>query len=776
MKSTLSVSFLLFFFVLFFSSIKLNAQTDTTASDTIVVEPVVIEPVVVEPVVVEPVVVEPVSTETAPAVSISTETPAAASDTYIPAAKKWSLKPSLGLGAGMLSFYGDISNNSYRHPLVSRLAYIVSLSTPMTDYLDVNFFGMWGKTGANEKSLKRNLNFESDVRTVGMLFSYNFSQLLKPNHFVEPFISLGVESFEFSSKTDIKDGNGDKYYFWDDGSIRKLNQKDPKANEVGNDPKNILRRDYSYETDIREADIDGFGKYSEWTVAFPVGIGVKMKMTDHIDFKIGTTMHLTLTDYVDGITKKSGGENNIDNRAGNAKNDKFLMTSFSISYNLFARPKSPYGYDEELFEEVDFAALDAIDTDGDGVTDANDKCQGTPAGEAVDLNGCPLDDDNDGVPNYKDQEKETPAGSMVTQDGVQLTDSIIAKLYLAYEDTTGEYTKIVTTKFEAEVIARQAPRYKVELGRYTTGIPPNLINAFLSIPDIQSTTVDDSVTVYTVGNYATPNEAIARKNEMVKRGIPNASVVLQSGGKIIPDTDGRFVSAVNLFNKEAQAKAIIAKSKGETISDAVGAHTEETLASQDPENTVVFRVQLGAYSKPLSKNIFNNTPNLVSVKGEDNLTRYFTGSSPNYEGAAKHKIDMLLGGFEGAFVVAFRNGKRVPLESLGAIKAATESVDGDASAGSAIDKNLIKFKVQLGAFKNVTPEIMERFKDISNTEQFTTSTGLIKLLTGSFGSLNEASNYKNEIASKFGIEGAFIVAFFKGESIPVQEAVQLLKQ
>ena len=42
------------------------------------------------------------------------------------------------------------------------------------------------------------------------------------------------------------------------------------------------------------------------------------------------------------------------------------------------------------------------DSDMDGVSDKKDKCPDTPAGVAVDANGCPLDTDGDGVPDHLD--------------------------------------------------------------------------------------------------------------------------------------------------------------------------------------------------------------------------------------------------------------------------------------------------------------------------------------------------------------------------------------
>jgi len=58
-----------------------------------------------------------------------------------------------------------------------------------------------------------------------------------------------------------------------------------------------------------------------------------------------------------------------------------------------------------------------MDSDGDGVPDTLDKCPGTPAGVAVDKNGCPPDSDNDGVPDYLDKCPGTPAGVAVDKDG-----------------------------------------------------------------------------------------------------------------------------------------------------------------------------------------------------------------------------------------------------------------------------------------------------------------------------------------------------------------------
>ena len=65
-------------------------------------------------------------------------------------------------------------------------------------------------------------------------------------------------------------------------------------------------------------------------------------------------------------------------------------------------------------------ATSQIDSDGDGVTDDEDKCPDTPQGEQVLLNGCSItqnDADGDGVTDDKDQCPETPENTDVNEEG-----------------------------------------------------------------------------------------------------------------------------------------------------------------------------------------------------------------------------------------------------------------------------------------------------------------------------------------------------------------------
>jgi len=57
------------------------------------------------------------------------------------------------------------------------------------------------------------------------------------------------------------------------------------------------------------------------------------------------------------------------------------------------------------------------DADGDGVADKDDKCPDTPKSVKVDAFGCPLDTDKDGVLDGSDKCANTPAGVAVDKDG-----------------------------------------------------------------------------------------------------------------------------------------------------------------------------------------------------------------------------------------------------------------------------------------------------------------------------------------------------------------------
>ncbi|MEM7216883.1 MAG: OmpA family protein [Pseudomonadota bacterium] len=75
------------------------------------------------------------------------------------------------------------------------------------------------------------------------------------------------------------------------------------------------------------------------------------------------------------------------------------------------------------------------DADGDGVTDDIDRCPTTPAGVEVDSRGCALDGDGDGVPDYRDRCPDSERGARVDADGcyVELEQEVTIDMNLEFD-------------------------------------------------------------------------------------------------------------------------------------------------------------------------------------------------------------------------------------------------------------------------------------------------------------------------------------------------------
>lgn len=331
-------------------------------------------------------------------------------------------KPVVGFGPGYLHFTGDIKNN-VRNPLVGNMGFKFNVATFLDNnhYYVTNFTLTYGTLTGNQRSLSnpaQNLNFQTSIIAFALNLEYRFGHFYKKTPVLSPFISAGVENFQFNAKGDLYDATGNLYFYWSDGTIRNRPQ------DVY--PNRFLQRDYTYETDLRELDIYGKGKYPENAFAIPIDAGLDFHVSNRLTIRFGHSVHLTNTDYLDNL----GGINNTSangNAGGNKKNDRFSFSYVTVHLDLFSSPRTKVV--EKMFvslEDFDYALYE--DEDNDGVFDGWDKCPGTPAGVAVDTSGCPIDSDRDGIPDYQDREPNSAPGSIVDQYGVTIPDNKIEDL------------------------------------------------------------------------------------------------------------------------------------------------------------------------------------------------------------------------------------------------------------------------------------------------------------------------------------------------------------
>ncbi|HRG38961.1 MAG TPA: SPOR domain-containing protein, partial [Bacteroidia bacterium] len=156
--------------------------------------------------------------------------------------------------------------------------------------------------------------------------------------------------------------------------------------------------------------------------------------------------------------------------------------------------------------------------------------------------------------------------------------------------------------------------------------------------------------------------------------------------------------------------------------------------------------------------------------------KYMTGTFKTIEGAAKHKAKMLMKGYEGAFITVYKDGERVSLKKAGASPQdnATEIVEvPDNQPISGVTKQLVVYRVQVGAFKNNTSAQLEKFENLKTTK--ISSRGFNRYLAGEFADYESASKYKTELLQNKTVEEAFVIAFFNGRIISLVEAAELLK-
>ena len=339
--------------------------------------------------------------------------------------------PVLGVGLGYFGYYGNV-NDAYRSNTMGKPGIRVGMATFLdrkNRYFRGNVVFMTGELSGTQRtvadtSMYKNLNFKSNIYSFGLNVHYSFKPWIK-GKYLEPFISLGIETLQFDSKADYFYKSGDqnlRYHFWPDGTIRDA------AWDKDNPPAaNFITRDNNYETDLRSLNQNGLGgKYSQFTVAIPIDIGVDFNVSNRITLRAATSLHYAFTDLIDDMTSKS---KNPEYK-GKVGYNMYSFSYLSLHLDLFSSPKTKIL--EDMFIDLDDYDITMYeDQDGDGVFDGFDNCPDTPPGVEVDEDGCPFDTDGDGVPDYLDREPNSRPGAIVDEYGVEINENMIIELLSA---------------------------------------------------------------------------------------------------------------------------------------------------------------------------------------------------------------------------------------------------------------------------------------------------------------------------------------------------------
>lgn len=233
----------------------------------------------------------------------------------------------LGLSLGTTSSYGDLVNNNLKMPFYYRYGIQLNVERDIfaATRLCLNFFD--GNIYGDEKTDSRTLNFKTSILAPQIGLSFNVLHWANNgklrDHFAM-YLFVGAEALFFAASGDLKNAAGETYYYWNDGSIRNLPETYTDQSNA-----NIIKRDYKFETNYRNLDIDNIGKVPQFGFSVPLSISAEFKLNNGIAIRACAVYHYTFTDYLDNITSKS-----ISSRKGNSAPDKFLYTNISVFYCL----------------------------------------------------------------------------------------------------------------------------------------------------------------------------------------------------------------------------------------------------------------------------------------------------------------------------------------------------------------------------------------------------------------------------------------------------------
>ncbi|MAM05546.1 MAG: hypothetical protein CMD06_06290 [Flavobacteriales bacterium] len=644
-------------------------------------------------------------------------------------------QPRFSLGSGYYSAQADIKGPKTNN-LLGNIGFKAGMRFNVAKNTDISL--LFSDFKLSETSENK---FSSEVNSVGLHLNYTFNNLFKNNN-ISPFINLGVEQVNYKTVT------------WENYDVK---------NQFAG--KTIHPKESSF--------------------MVPVGLGLALNVSERIRFDVSFNYITSLADF--DLQEPSS----VDN---------IILADFVIHYDFFTLvPKKPKT-DDSFYSDVNFKAFEVEDEDGDLVPDVNDRCLKTPQGVEVDVYGCPLDDDKDGIANYLDKELNTLEGALVDEFGVTLTDEKYRSMY-DYEVASRKYANVYNNseiqkddyqnindyliakanafnkKYNNELEdSNKGLRYKIQIAKYDEDISENEQIRLLSIDDLESVAQDDGYIIYMVGNYKSIDDAQNRLYKLEAEGFNDVYLLEDIDGYIKEYVEELEMPIDNNQKMDSSDDKDEIKDEKKNINEV-----EETL-NVNTDKTI-YRVQIGAYEVKLSDEIFNGIDNVIHMKDSDGLIKYMTGSFVDKKPAVDYMFQMRARGFEDAFVVSYKNGKRSieyfvqkKQEKSRKAKSSPKASNNKALLNNASKEKIkvnIQYTVQIFVGKaSLSAENLEKMSKVGNVTSEQSGTEMYKYYAGKYQDFSEATARVLEV-QKAGFKEAFIFATKDGERITIEEARNL---
>lgn len=248
--------------------------------------------------------------------------------------------PTVSINFGINHMMGDVSLSNVGPSPFTQFGYQLTITQRTFKFLNTSLELFSGTIYGEQMVNQTNLNFRTSLFSQRLSFEYNFYPLLKPDaqgrQLIRPYVGVGFGALLFRSKGDLKDEHGTAYQFWSDGSINAEAEGTVDATEA-----TPLTRDFVYETDLRDANLDGLRKYPQLAFTMPINAGIRFQVSKNVGLNASFAYCMNFTDMLDNVSTSGTGE-----RQGKAGNDNHLFGSIGLTVFLgntrpSAKPAKP---------------------------------------------------------------------------------------------------------------------------------------------------------------------------------------------------------------------------------------------------------------------------------------------------------------------------------------------------------------------------------------------------------------------------------------------------
>ena len=226
--------------------------------------------------------------------------------------------------------------------------------------------------------------------------------------------------------------------------------------------------------------------------------------------------------------------------------------------------------------------------------------------------------------------------------------------------------------------------YKVQIGAFRNVVAESTFKGFAPL---MKENAGNGITRYTAGLFGNESTALKARNQIRELGYRDAFVVAFKNGKRLSIKAARgetgekvdinnaesFSNASNSTNLENSTTKVGSKKvtpieggSKEALSPSFSSSEIAEVVNTETVSGLIFTVQIGVYSKPVTKGTFEYEDlNVVEISNE--LFRYNAGLFSNAINAAELKNTISIK-IPDAFVAAYYNGKRVSLVEASKLK------------------------------------------------------------------------------------------------------------